>query len=130
MFPQKVAQALGLSRPVRDFNPDYLVKDSVKTCPVQGPVWFTQYLKAEITISECLAAQFSHITMSKRFAESEGAREGDRAYNKRQKPLQPPEQVVEIFSARQLQDLLVFRQDDVDQIRNGNKNHTRLTTSG
>lgn len=68
--------------------------------------------------------------MSKRFAESDGAREGDRAYNKRQKPLQPPEQVVEIFSARQLQDLLVFRQDDVDQIRNGNKNHTRLTTSG
>ncbi|GAB7346267.1 hypothetical protein MBLNU457_4992t1 [Dothideomycetes sp. NU457] len=57
--------------------------------------------------------------MSKRFAESEAAREGDRAYNKRQKPLQPPEQAVEIFSARQLQDLLVFKQDDVDQMRNG-----------
>jgi len=61
--------------------------------------------------------------MSKRFAESEAGREGDRAYNKRQKPLQPPEQAVEIFSARQLQDLLVFRQDDVDQMRNGNIRH-------
>ena len=57
--------------------------------------------------------------MSKRFAENEGGRNGDGVNSKRQKPLQP-EQVEEIFSARQLQDLLVFRQDDIERLRTGN----------
>lgn len=63
--------------------------------------------------------------MSKRFAENEGGRNGDGVNSKRQKPLQP-EQVEEIFSARQLQDLLVFRQDDIDRLRTGNIVHATI----
>lgn len=56
--------------------------------------------------------------MSKRFAESDGHEARD---NKRPKT-QPPVAVIpatDIFSARQLQELLSFSQDGVQDLRNG-----------
>ena len=56
--------------------------------------------------------------MSKRFAESDGQQQRD---NKRPKT-QPPVAVIpaiDIFSARQLQELLSFSQDAVQDLRNG-----------
>ena len=56
--------------------------------------------------------------MAKRPAEQEDERGARKDSQKRQRTL-PPEQVEEIFSARQLQDLLAFRQDDIDRLRTG-----------
>lgn len=56
--------------------------------------------------------------MAKRPAEQEDDRGLRKESQKRQRTM-PPEQVEEIFSARQLQDLLAFRQDDIDRLRNG-----------
>ncbi|KAG9696227.1 hypothetical protein KCU95_g4424, partial [Aureobasidium melanogenum] len=63
--------------------------------------------------------------MSKRFAESDGHENRD---NKRPKT-QPPVAVIpatDIFSARQLQELLVFSQDGVQNLRNGIQSFKQL----
>jgi len=56
--------------------------------------------------------------MAKRHANGEAVHGGTDHVPKRQKT-QPTEHIEEIFSARQLQDLLAFRQDDVERLRNG-----------
>jgi len=56
--------------------------------------------------------------MAKRHANGEAVHGGIDHVPKRQKT-QPTEHIEEIFSARQLQDLLAFRQDDVERLRNG-----------
>ena len=65
--------------------------------------------------------------MAKRPAEQEEER-GPRKDNQKRQKTSPPEQIEEIFSARQLQDLLAFRQDDIDRLRNGAKEIPSICT--